>query len=332
MKRIAIIGAGSWGTALAVVAARAGHEVQLWSRNADVIRSINESHVNSHYLKSIQIPVSVTATSELDASLKTAELVLFAAPSHAARELFTTIAPLVSDDALIVSVSKGIEIETGKRISEIAKEILSFTNPFVSLSGPSFAKEVVAGHPTAIVAASKDAMAARTVQNDLSYENLRIYTNTDVIGTEIGGSVKNVIAIAAGMATGLGFGSNSVAALITRGLAEITRLARREGAQVETLMGLAGLGDLVLTCTGALSRNRFVGEELGKGKRIEVIAAELSEVAEGINTARAVKKLADRAGLEMPIVNEVNAVLYDNKSAGEAVSELMSRPLREEVH
>ena len=331
MKRIAIIGAGSWGTALAVVAARAGHEVQLWSRNADVVRSINEQHLNSRYLKFVQIPVSVTATSELNASLDGAELVLFAAPSHAARELFGAIAPQLSE-APVVSVSKGIEIETGKRISEIAKEIAGAKNSFVCLSGPSFAKEVVAGHPTAIVAASKDPMAARTVQNDLSFENLRIYTNTDVIGTEIGGSVKNVMAIAAGMATGLGFGSNSVAALITRGLAEITRLARREGAQVETLMGLAGLGDLVLTCTGALSRNRFVGEELGKGKTLEQISAELNEVAEGINTARAVKKLADRAGLEMPIVNEVNAVLYENRSARDAVSELMSRPLREEVH
>jgi glycerol-3-phosphate dehydrogenase (NAD(P)+) len=332
MKRIAIIGAGNWGTALAVVAARAGHEVQLWSRNADVVKSINEQHLNSLYLRSVQIPVSVIATSELTASLHNAELVLFAAPSHAARELFTTIAPQLHEAAIIVSVSKGIEIETGKRISEIVKEIAGAANPFVCLSGPSFAREVVNGHPTAIVAASKDAAAARTVQNDLSFENLRIYTNTDVIGTEIGGSVKNVMAIAAGMATGLGFGSNSVAALITRGLAEITRLARREGAQVETLTGLAGLGDLVLTCTGALSRNRFVGEELGKGKRLEEIIAELSEVAEGINTARAVKKLADRAGLEMPIVNEVNAVLYENKSARDAVSELMSRPLREEVH
>jgi glycerol-3-phosphate dehydrogenase (NAD(P)+) len=331
MKRIAIIGAGSWGTALAVVAARAGHEVQLWSRNAAVVKSINEQHLNSHYLKSVQIPVAVTATSELDTATNHAELVLFAAPSHAARELFTIIAPHLNQ-AIIVSVAKGIEIETGKRISEIVKEVAGSTNPFVSLSGPSFAQEVVADHPTAIVAASKDAAAARTVQNDLSFQNLRIYTNTDVIGTEIGGSVKNVMAIAAGMATGLGFGANSVAALITRGLAEITRLARREGAQVETLMGLAGLGDLVLTCTGALSRNRFVGEELGKGKRLAEITAAMSEVAEGINTARAVKKLADRAGLEMPIVNEVNAVLYENRSARDAVSELMSRPLREEVH
>lgn len=331
MKRIAVIGAGSWGTALAVIAARAGHEVKLWARDADVSRSINENHINFRYLTSVQIPSSVTATSELNTALDQAELVLFAAPSHAARELFTAISPHLSEGAILVSVSKGIEIETGKRISEIVKEVTATTHPFVCLSGPSFAKEVIAGHPTAIVAASKDAAAARAVQSELSFENLRIYTNADVIGTEIGGSVKNVMAIAAGMASGLDFGSNSVAALITRGLAEITRLARREGAQVETLMGLAGLGDLVLTCTGTLSRNRFVGEELGKGRRIEEITAELSEVAEGIKTARAVKQLADRANLEMPIVNEVNAVLYEGKSARDAVSDLMSRPLREEL-
>jgi len=331
MKRIAIIGAGSWGTALAVIAARAGHEVQLWSRNGDVITSVNDQRVNPFYLTSAQIPPGVTANDDIVTALEGAPLVVFAAPSHAAREVFATIAPHLSEAAVLVSVAKGIEIETGKRISEIAKEVAGTTHPFVCLSGPSFAKEVVAGHPTAIVAASKDAAAARAVQNDLSFENLRIYTNADVIGTEIGGSVKNVMAIAAGMATGLGFGSNSVAALITRGLAEITRLARREGAHLETLMGLAGLGDLVLTCTGTLSRNRFVGEELGKGRRLDEIRAELTEVAEGINTARAVKKLADRAGLEMPIVNEVNAVLYDGRSAREAVAELMSRPLREEV-
>ena len=202
---------------------------------------------------------------------------------------------------------------------------------FVCLSGPSFAKEVVAGQPTAVVAASKDAMAARTVQNELSFENLRIYTNADVIGAELGGSVKNVMAIAAGMTTGSGLGSNSVAALITRGLAEITRLARREGAQTETLMGLAGLGDLVLTCTGELSRNRFVGEQLGKGVPLDEIVASMNEVAEGIRTTLAVKQLADRAGLEMPITNEVKAVLYDGKSVSAAVAELMSRPLREEV-
>src|SRR5262245_34916479 len=328
MKQIAVIGAGSWGTALAVIAARAGHDVRLWSRNDAVVRSINEQRVNSRYLSSVSIPDSVTATGDIEAALNDASLVLLAVPSHAARE--TLMAMQLHQDAIIVNVAKGIEIESGKRISEIAKEVVTGSHPFVTLSGPSFAKEVVAGHPTAIVAASKDSVAARAVQNDLSFENLRIYTNADVVGTEIGGSVKNVMAIAAGMADGLGFGANSVAALITRGLAEITRLARREGAQMETLMGLAGLGDLVLTCTGSLSRNRFVGEELGKGRTLAEITAELSEVAEGINTARAVKKIADRAGLEMPITNEVNAVLYDGKPARDAVSELMSRPLREE--
>ena len=332
MKQIAIIGAGNWGTALAIIAARAGHNVNLWSRDAEVVKSINQDRVNAKYLSFAPVPANVNATSELAEVLQDASLILFAAPSHAARELFASISPFVGEGATIVSVSKGIEIETGKRISEIAKDVIGRPHSFVCLSGPSFAKEVVAGHPTAIVAASKDAAAARTVQNDLSFENLRIYTNTDVIGAEIGGSVKNVMAIAAGMTTGLGFGSNSVAALITRGLAEITRLARREGAQVETLMGLAGLGDLVLTCTGTLSRNRFVGEELGKGKTLAEITAGMNEVAEGINTARAVKKVADRAGLEMPITNEVNAVLYDGKPARDAVAELMSRPLREEIH
>ena len=329
-KRIAIIGAGSWGTALAVIAARAGHEVALWSRDGEVVKSINQDRINSRYLTATAIPDRVSATNKLDDALDNASLVLLAAPSHAARKLLTEMTPELDDDAVVVSVSKGIETETGKRISEIVKEVAG-SRAFVCLSGPSFAKEVVAGSPTAVVAASKDPAAARRVQNDLSFENLRIYTNADVIGTELGGSVKNVMAIAAGMTTGLGFGSNSVAALITRGLAEITRLARREGAHIETLMGLAGLGDLVLTCTGQLSRNRFVGEQLGKGIPLDEIVSSMNEVAEGVKTTRAVKQLADRAGLEMPITNEVNAVLYEGKSVRAAVAELMSRPLREEV-
>jgi glycerol-3-phosphate dehydrogenase (NAD(P)+) len=312
------------------MAARAGHSVRLWSRNAAVVDSINQQRVNSRYLSATSIPEGVVATSDIGAALNRSSVVLIAVPSHAVRETLNAIATLLDKKAIIVSVTKGIEIETTKRISEIVKEVVGSSRPFVSLSGPSFAKEVVEGHPTAIVAASEDSDAARVVQNDLSFENLRIYTNADVVGTELGGSVKNVMAIAAGMTAGLGFGANSVAALITRGLAEITRLARREGAQLETLMGLAGLGDLVLTCTGSLSRNRFVGEELGKGRALAEITAELNEVAEGIKTARAVKQLADRAGLEMPITNEVNAVLYDGKPARDAVAELMSRPLREE--
>jgi len=328
---MAIIGAGSWGTALAIIAARAGHEVTLWSRDPEVVKSINEQRVNSRYLSSISVPEHVTATNEIAKALDHASLVLLAAPSHALRDLLTQMSPALDEPAIIVSVSKGIEIETGKRISEIVKEVVGRAHLFVCLSGPSFAKEVVTGTPTAIVAASKDPTAARTVQSDLSFENLRIYTNADVVGTELGGSVKNVMAIAAGMTTGLGLGSNSVAALITRGLAEITRLARREGAQMETLMGLAGLGDLVLTCTGSLSRNRYVGEQLGKGIPLDEICASMNEVAEGIKTTLAVKQLADRAGLEMPITNEVKAVLYDGKSVKDAVAELMSRPLREEV-
>lgn len=330
-KRIAIIGAGSWGTALAVIGARAGHEVVLWSRDPEITKSINEHRINSRYLTETSIPERVIATSDIETALDEASLVLLAAPSHAARELLTAMSPALDDDAIIVSVSKGIEIDTGKRISEIVKEVAGGARSFVCLSGPSFAKEVVAGQPTAIVAASKDAAAARTVQTDFSYENLRIYTNADVIGVELGGSVKNVMAIAAGMSTGLGLGANSVAALITRGLAEITRLARREGAHLETLMGLAGLGDLVLTCTGSLSRNRYFGEQLGKGIAPDVIASNMTEVAEGVKTALAVKHLADRAGLELPITNEVNAVIYEGKSVQAAVTELMSRPLREEI-
>jgi glycerol-3-phosphate dehydrogenase (NAD(P)+) len=315
---------------MAIIAARAGHEVRLWSRDAQIVESINTTRLNARYLSSTPVPESVTAYSEMAPALSEASTVVLAAPSHVVRALLVAAQSSLDENAMVVSLSKGIEVESCKRVSEIVKEILG-ARTFVCLSGPSFAQEVVAGHPTAIVAASTDIFAARAVQNDLSFENLRIYTNGDVVGTELGGSVKNVMAIAAGMTIGLGFGSNSVSALITRGLAEISRLARREGAQMETLMGLAGLGDLVLTCTGGLSRNRFVGQELGKGRNIEEITAEMSEVAEGVNTTLAVKRLADRAGLELPITNEVHAVLYEGKSARDAVTELMSRPLREEV-
>jgi glycerol-3-phosphate dehydrogenase (NAD(P)+) len=233
---------------------------------------------------------------------------------------------------IIVSATKGIEIETGKRISQIVAEVIPEPNRprFVCLSGPSFAREVVDNHPTAVVAASDDRDASRLVQSELSSDTLRIYTNDDVIGAELGGSVKNVMAIAAGMVAGLGFGSNSIAALITRGLAEMTRLALSQGAKPETLMGLAGLGDLVLTCTGNLSRNRYVGQELGKGRRLDEITANMSEVAEGVKTTLAVKRLADRIGVEMPITNEVHGVLYEGNLASDAANELMTRPLREE--
>ena len=330
--KVAVIGAGSWGTALAIIAGRAGHDVGLWSRNSAVVDSINEEHSNPCYLKAARIPDNVHASEDIREVAGAAELLILAAPSHATRELVTQMSTVLRPQMTIVSAAKGIEIETGKRISEIVEEVVSEeARPrFVCLSGPSFAKEVVENHPTAVVAAGADHEATRVVQSALSVQNFRIYTNDDVVGTELAGSLKNVIAIASGMVAGLGFGSNSLAALITRGLAEITRLALHQGARIETMIGLAGVGDLVLTCTGSLSRNRFVGEELGKGRALDDIQCQMSEVAEGVKTTLAAKMLAQRVGVQMPIASEVHAVLYAKKSVRDAVAELMSRPLQTE--
>ncbi|HKQ99720.1 MAG TPA: NAD(P)H-dependent glycerol-3-phosphate dehydrogenase [Pyrinomonadaceae bacterium] len=333
MSRIAVIGAGSWGTALGIIAARAGHRVRLWSRNAEVIESVNGRRVNSVYLAAHEIPPGVEATGELGSALDGADLVLLAAPSHVTRELLVRMLPDVLPGMVFVSATKGIEIETGRRISEIAQDVLGehFKPRFVCLSGPSFAQEVAAGHPTAVVAASDNPVDARLVQEQLSFQNLRVYTNADVAGTEIGGSVKNVMAVAAGMVAGLGLGTNSIAALITRGLAEIARFALAQGARMETLMGLAGMGDLVLTCTGGLSRNRYVGQELGKGRTLGEITAGMHEVAEGVKTTLAVHRLAGKLNVEMPITREVHDVLYEGKKAEDAAGELMVRPLRGET-
>lgn len=330
--KVGVIGAGSWGTALAIISGRSGHEVRLWSRNQAVVDSINREHANPRYLKGARIPDNVFASEDIREVAGATELLVLAAPSHATRELVTQTSTVLRPEMIVVSAAKGIEIETGKRISEIVEEVVSeAARPrFVCLSGPSFAKEVVEDHPTAVVAAGADDEATRVVQSALSVQNFRIYTNDDVVGTELAGSLKNVIAIAAGMVAGLGFGSNSLAALITRGLAEITRLALNQGARVETMIGLAGVGDLVLTCTGNLSRNRFVGEELGKGRTLEEIQRGMSEVAEGVKTTLAAKVLAQRVGVQMPITHEVHAVLYAKKLASDAVAELMSRPLQTE--
>lgn len=332
MKRIAVIGAGSWGTALGIVAGRVGHQVCLWSRNERVVTEVNSRHVNSTYLNSYVIPDNVCATTEFAEAVADADVVLLVSPSHVTRELLVRMLPHLDSRMIFVSATKGIEIESGKRISEVVNEVVGtrFEPRFVCLSGPSFAREVVAGQPTAVVAASHNNDDSLLIQKELSFENLRIYTNADVAGTEIGGAVKNVMAVAAGMVVGLGLGSNSVAALITRGLAEIARLALGLGARRETLMGLAGLGDLVLTCTGSLSRNRHVGIELGKGRRLNEIVNHMHEVAEGVKTTVAVKKLAERLSVDMPITNEVHAVLYEGKSAAHAARELMNRPLRGE--
>jgi glycerol-3-phosphate dehydrogenase (NAD(P)+) len=332
MQRIAIMGAGGWGTALGAVAGRAGHAVRLWSRNAAVIESINRERVNQVYLAGHQLEGDVHATTSTDEALRDAELVILAAPSHATRELLTRMLATVRPEMILISATKGLEIESGQRISEIVRAVLGaeYGARFVCLSGPSFAQEVAARQPTAVVAASADQRLCETVQAALSFENLRVYTNTDVVGTELGGAVKNVVAVAAGMCSGLGLGANSIAALITRGLAEIVRLATAEGARLETLMGLAGLGDLVLTCTGTLSRNRFVGQELGRGRKLDEILAGMHEVAEGVRTTRAVKLLAARLNVELPITEQVHAVLYEARSVRAAVEQLMARPLRSE--
>lgn len=330
--RIAVIGAGGWGTALSVVAARAGREVRLWSRNASVVEDINVKRVNGAYLEGCVVPEGVWATTEAAAALKGAELIVLAAPSHATRAVLEGMRELFEPAAVFVSATKGVEVETGKRISEVVMEVLgdAAAERFACLSGPSFAQEVAAGQPTAVVAASRDESLARLVQQALSAQSFRVYTNPDVVGTELGGASKNVMALAAGMVAGLGLGTNTVSALVTRGLAEMTRLALAAGGRLETLMGLAGLGDLVLTCTGGLSRNRFVGQELGRGRTLADVLAGMREVAEGVRTTRAIRLLAARRGVEMPITEEVYAVLYEGKPARAAVESLISRPLREE--
>lgn len=330
--KIAVIGAGNWGTALAIMAARSGHDVRIWSGNSSIVSAINRQHSNPVYLQDVVVPQAVSATTDPQEALPEAELAILAAPSHATRDVISKLLPALRPQILLVSATKGIEVETGKRMSEVVEEVVgkNFQPRFACLSGPSFAREVVENQPTAIVAASTSQEDSRLVQSELSFENLRIYTNDDVVGTELGGAVKNVIAIAAGMVAGLGFGANSIAALVTRGLSEMMRLATHQGARPKTLTGLAGLGDLVLTCTGALSRNRFVGQELGKGRRLVDICAGMKEIAEGVRTAEAVKRLASRFGVEMPITYEVSAVLYEDKPAHEAAHALMTRPLRGE--
>jgi glycerol-3-phosphate dehydrogenase (NAD(P)+) len=330
--RIAVIGAGGWGTALSIVAVRAGREVRLLSRNAAVVEEINVGRLNVAYLDGQVIPEGVRATSEPGEALRGAEMVILATPSHATRRVLEKLRDAFEPQALFVSATKGVEVETGKRMSEVVAEVVGAGTAarFVCLSGPSFAQEVAAGQPTAVVAACLDEGLSRRVQWALSAQNFRVYTNHDVTGTELGGASKNVMALAAGMVVGLGLGTNSVAALVTRGLAEMTRMALAEGARLETLMGLAGLGDLVLTCTGSLSRNRYVGQDLGRGRALEDVLAGMREVAEGVRTTRAIRLLAARRGVEMPITEEVHAVLYEGKSARAAVESLMSRPLKDE--
>jgi glycerol-3-phosphate dehydrogenase (NAD(P)+) len=331
-KRVAVIGAGSWGTALAIVAARNQMAVKLWAREPGVAREIARTGRNPFYLSDVELPANITATTSLEDAIDGVDFALLVVPSHAMREMIARLRSHLRIETVLVSAAKGVENNTLMRMEEVVLDVLreSFEPRYVALSGPSFALEVAKGDPTAIVAASRDREASEMIQRSLSSSSFRIYTNTDVIGVELGGAVKNVVAIAAGVVRGLGFGTNAVAAIITRGLAEMTRLALAQGARAETMAGLAGLGDLVLTCTGELSRNRHVGIELGRGRKLADILREMREVAEGVKTTSSIYELGKRLRIEMPITESIYALLYQDKPASEAANELMGRPLKRE--
>jgi glycerol-3-phosphate dehydrogenase (NAD(P)+) len=337
MSEIAVIGGGAWGTGIAIVLGRKGtHRVRLWAHEVDVCASITQQRVNEKFLPGRRIPDSVTASNDLAATLRGAEIVVSVMPSQHCRALFERMRPLLHPNAIIVSATKGLEEGTLLRMTEVIADVLKRDDGTAAvvgaLSGPTFAQEVARGDPTAITIASQDSGLARTVQQEFSDPSFRVYTNSDVIGVELGGALKNIVAIAAGICDGLGFGHNSVAALITRGLAEMTRLVVACGGRAETMSGLAGLGDLVLTCTGGLSRNRSVGVELGRGQKLpEIIAAMHGMVAEGVFTTSAAVGLAHARGVEMPITEQMHAILHQGKSPREAIQVLMSRTSKSEA-
>jgi glycerol-3-phosphate dehydrogenase (NAD(P)+) len=329
--RIGVVGAGSWGTALAKLAAEAGHEVTLWAFEPEVAQQIAERHVNETYLPSFSLP-PLRATTDMASVVGRQDLLLSVVPSHVVRAVWSAAAPLIEGEPLLVSCTKGIEKVTLATMVEVLREVLPrrLHGGMAVLSGPSFSVEVARRQPTAVVVASRSLAAAEQVQRLLATDRFRIYTSDDVAGVEVGGAAKNVIAIAAGVADGLRLGHNTRAALITRGLVEITRLAMAKAANPMTLSGLAGMGDLVLTCTGELSRNRAVGLKLGEGMALPQVLASTHTVAEGINNAESCRHLARRLGVEMPITETVDAVLHQGMAPMEAVSQLMGRALRAE--
>jgi glycerol-3-phosphate dehydrogenase (NAD(P)+) len=336
MSRIAIIGAGAWGTGLAIVLGRKGtHNVRLWANEPEVCDSIANGQVNQRFLPGFQLPPTVKATNDLACALTDAEMVVSVMPSQHCRSLFERMAPALRPEMLFVSCTKGLEDRSLLRMTEVISDVLrrhKFTPRVGALSGPSFAKEVARGDPTAVTVASSDSELARAVQQAFNDSRFRVYTNDDVIGVELGGALKNCIAIAAGVCDGLGLGHNSVAALITRGLAEVARLVVACGGRLDTVAGLAGLGDLVLTCTGDLSRNRSVGVELGKGRKLpEIIAGMQGAVAEGVYTTRAAVGLACRKNVEMPITEQMHAILENGKPPQQAIEELMNRAAKREI-
>lgn len=332
MARLAIIGAGSWGTALAIVLAPRFEEVRLWAFEPDLADRMQRIRENDLYLRGFLIPENVLITNNLTAALEGTNLVLGVMPSHLVRPMYGQMLPHLSPDVLIVSATKGLETETLLRPSEIICEVIGrrFPPRIAVLSGPSFAREVAALNPTAIVISAGDESLAQCVQTELSGPSFRLYTSLDPIGVEIGGAIKNVVAIGAGVLEGMGLGYNPMAALITRGLSEMTRLAVALGAQAKTLGGLAGLGDLVLTCTGELSRNRTVGIELARGRKLNEIVTSMRMVAEGIKTTTAARELARRCSVEMPITEQMYQMLYHGLDPREAIRRLMERSLRGE--
>ena len=328
MSEIAVVGAGAWGTSLAIVLGRKGtHGVRLWAHEAEVVESISRRRVNEKFLAGHLIPETVEVSSDLEKVVQGAGILVSVMPSQHCRAVFERMRPLLPPEILVISATKGLEEGSLLRMSEIIRLVLKRESAAVgALSGPSFAQEVARGDPTAITIASQDADLLRTVQQEFSDPRFRVYTNGDVVGVELGGALKNIIAIAAGICDGLGLGHNSVAALITRGLAEMTRLVVACGGRADTMAGLAGLGDLVLTCTGGLSRNRSVGAELGRGKKLpDIISNMHGMVAEGVFTTTAAVGLAHARGVEMPITQQMYAILHEGKSPREAIEQLMSR-------
>ncbi len=329
MTTIGVLGAGSWGTTLANLLAQKGHEVRLWAYEAEVVEAVNTRHQNPLFLPDSPLAESLRAYADAREAVSGAPVVLSVAPSHVVRSVVSPVADAVGADTLVVSATKGIESDTLDLMHEVLAECLP-GRPLAVLSGPSFAREVYQGQPTAVVAASENVAHAQQAQNVFVTPRFRVYTNTDVIGVELGGSLKNVIAIAAGILDGLGLGHNPRAALITRGLAEITRLGAALGADPLTFSGLAGMGDLILTAAGPQSRNRSLGVALGKGESLEAYVARRRTVAEGVNTAKAAVALAARHGVEMPITAKVAEVLFEGKSPKESITELMGRDLKAE--
>jgi glycerol-3-phosphate dehydrogenase (NAD(P)+) len=331
--RCTVLGAGSWGTALASLLAGKGYTVTSWDKEHSVLEDIKRNHRNERYLPGAVLPANLHATRDIQKALEGAELVVLAVPSHAVRQVTIEAKRHVHAGMPLVCVAKGIELETLMTMSEVMEDVLPVPlHPYVAiLSGPSFAKEVARGLPTAVTVAARWERIAKQVQDAFHTKTFRPYTSGDVVGCEIGGCVKNVVAIAAGTSDGLGFGANALAALITRGLAEITRLAVRKGANPLTLSGLSGLGDLVLTCSSDLSRNRTVGRGLAAGKTADEIQQELGQVAEGVRNAKSARELAKRLGVEMPITETVYRVLYEGVSPRDAVTALMMRETKPEI-